>query len=162
MYLFPARALNSFKMDGIRMDRYCFGENVRYTLREWALTVQSAPRYAISKPIQLRVVSQRGDDPVHRRRHVGPGPTDSEELLSRQRRTSLTSFYDEKAKLTDDLRVLVKVVALRDDALARTITENSSNQNAIKPTRFAISPRDHAPPAEGNVDSTLRLLFQEI
>jgi hypothetical protein len=45
----------------------------------------------------------------------------------------LTSFYDEKAKLTDDLRVLVKVVALRDDALARTITENSNNQNAIKP-----------------------------
>jgi AIPR protein len=46
---------------------------------------------------------------------------------------SLTSFYDEKAKLTDDLRVLVKVVALREDALARTITENSNNQNAIKP-----------------------------
>jgi hypothetical protein len=32
---------------------------------------------------------------------------------------SLTTFYDEKAKLTDDLRVLVKAVALRDDALAR-------------------------------------------
>jgi hypothetical protein len=74
---------------------------------------------------------------------------------------SLTSFYDEKARLTDDLRGLVKVVALRDDALARTITENSNNQNCDQATRFAIKPRDHAPPAEGNVDQFKRLLFRD-
>lgn len=46
---------------------------------------------------------------------------------------SLTSFYNDKSKLTDDLRVLVRVVEVQDEALARRITENSNNQNAIKP-----------------------------
>ena len=46
---------------------------------------------------------------------------------------SLTSFFTDKAKLTDDLRVLVRVIQLQDEALAREITQNSNNQNAIKP-----------------------------
>lgn len=46
---------------------------------------------------------------------------------------SITTFYNSKSKLTDDLRVLVRVIALKDDALARKITEYSNNQNAIKP-----------------------------
>ena len=46
---------------------------------------------------------------------------------------SLTSFYNDKSKLSEDLRVLVRVVEVQDEALARAITENSNNQNAIKP-----------------------------
>ena len=46
---------------------------------------------------------------------------------------SLTSLLNSKASITDDLRVLVKVVALGDDEqLSEKITHNSNNQNAIK------------------------------
>ncbi len=46
---------------------------------------------------------------------------------------SLTSLLNSKASITADLRVLVKVVALGDDAeLSEKITHNSNNQNAIK------------------------------
>lgn len=46
---------------------------------------------------------------------------------------SLTTFFNTKAKLTSDLRVLVRVIVVSDEALARTITHNSNNQNAIRP-----------------------------
>jgi hypothetical protein len=46
---------------------------------------------------------------------------------------SITTFWNSKSKLTDDLRVLVRVISLENDALARKITEYSNNQNAIKP-----------------------------
>lgn len=46
---------------------------------------------------------------------------------------SITTFYNSKSKITDDLRVMARIIALQDDDLVRTITENSNNQNAIKP-----------------------------
>jgi hypothetical protein len=46
---------------------------------------------------------------------------------------SLTSLYNKKSKLTDDLRIVVKVIAINGDvALADKITNHSNNQNAIK------------------------------
>jgi hypothetical protein len=45
---------------------------------------------------------------------------------------SITTFYKNLNELSDDLRVFAKVIALRDDQLARKITINSNNQNAIK------------------------------
>ena len=46
---------------------------------------------------------------------------------------SVTSLYTAKDSITDDLRVLTKVVALKGDtSLAGKITYNSNNQNAIK------------------------------
>lgn len=46
---------------------------------------------------------------------------------------SISTFKKSSANLTDDLRVLVKVVELNNATLARKITVNSNNQNAIKP-----------------------------
>ena len=45
---------------------------------------------------------------------------------------SITTFFHAKSKLTEDLRVFVKVISLNSDELARKITINSNNQNAIK------------------------------
>ncbi len=46
---------------------------------------------------------------------------------------SVTSLHTAKESITDDLRVLTKVVALKGDtSLAGKITYNSNNQNAIK------------------------------
>ena len=133
MYLFPARALQLVHMDGIS-DGSLFRENVRYTLGNTAVNRSIRTSIRNRETHSNFVLFHNG---------VTILCTDVDTSVQGQLTVknysvvngaqSLTSFYDEKAKLTDDLRVLVKVVALRDDALARTITENSNNQNAIKP-----------------------------
>ena len=46
---------------------------------------------------------------------------------------SLTSLMAEKSKITDDLKILVKLIETKGDtALSQRITTNSNNQNAIK------------------------------
>lgn len=46
---------------------------------------------------------------------------------------SLTSLMAERAKITDDLKILVKLIETKDDSvLSQRITANSNNQNAIK------------------------------
>lgn len=50
---------------------------------------------------------------------------------------SITSFWEHKAKLTDDLRVLTKFVQVDPTSpLAQLITEISNNQNGVKPRDF--------------------------
>ena len=46
---------------------------------------------------------------------------------------SISTFYKNRTSLTPDLRVFVKVVALKSSDLSRKITINSNNQNSIKP-----------------------------
>lgn len=47
---------------------------------------------------------------------------------------SLSSLYATKAKITSDLKILVRAIAVKGDAeLSEKITTNSNNQNAIKP-----------------------------
>ncbi|MBK1664791.1 hypothetical protein CKO38_08435 [Rhodospirillum rubrum] len=46
---------------------------------------------------------------------------------------SLTSLLSERAKITDDLKILVKLIETKGDAaLSQKITRNSNNQNSIK------------------------------
>ena len=46
---------------------------------------------------------------------------------------SLTSLLSERAKITDDLKILVKLIEVKGDvSLSQKITRNSNNQNAIK------------------------------
>lgn len=47
---------------------------------------------------------------------------------------SLSSLYATKSKITSDLRILVRAIAVKGDSeLSDKITTNSNNQNAIKP-----------------------------
>lgn len=46
---------------------------------------------------------------------------------------SISTFKKAEAHLSDDLRVIAKVIELNDADLAKAITINSNNQNAIKP-----------------------------
>lgn len=47
---------------------------------------------------------------------------------------SLSALYRERDKITEDLRLVVKIVEIvEDDSLAREITHASNNQNSIKP-----------------------------
>ena len=133
MYVFPARALQLVHMEGIS-DGSLFQSNVRYGLGNTS----------VNKSIRKSIVNKatHGDFVLF---HNGiiilcssvdssiPDEITIEQYSVVNGAQSLTSFYDNKSKLTDDLRVLVRIVVVKDEALARTITENSNNQNAIKP-----------------------------
>lgn len=133
MFVFPAKALQLVHMDGIA-DGSLFRENVRYGLGNTS----------VNKAIRGALTSKAG----HANFILGHNgliilcssavSSESGELTIKDYSVvngaqSLTSFYNDKSKLTDDLRVLVRVVEVQDEALARQITENSNNQNAIKP-----------------------------
>jgi hypothetical protein len=50
---------------------------------------------------------------------------------------SLSSFYDNRGKLSDDLRVLTKFIQVEPNSdLAKLVTEISNNQNGVKPRDF--------------------------
>lgn len=133
MFVFPARALQLVHMDGIA-DGSLFRENVRYGLGNTA--VNKAIRGALVNKAGhanfilghngLIILCSSAD-------HSKSGELTIKDYSVVNGAQSLTSFYNDKSKLTDDLRVLVRVVEVQDEALARRITENSNNQNAIKP-----------------------------
>lgn len=133
MYVFPARALQLVDMDGIA-DGSLFRENVRYTLGNTA--VNKSIRGALAdKPGHanfilghngLIILCSTADN-------AKGGQLTIKDYSVVNGAQSLTSFYNDRRKLSEDLRVLVRVVEVQDEALARAITENSNNQNAIKP-----------------------------
>lgn len=133
MYMFPARAIQLVHMEGIA-DGTLFRGNVRYALG-------STP---VNRSIK-RSIAQKSEHPDFVLFHNGiivlcssvttdaPGQLTLHDYSVVNGAQSLTSFYDEKSKLTDDLMVLVRVIVVQDETLAAKITENSNNQNAIKP-----------------------------
>lgn len=133
MYVFPARALQLVHMDGIS-DGSLFRANVRYTLGN--TTVNKSIRQSIANS------SSHGDFVLF---HNGiiilcdevdvsvEGELTIKNYSVVNGAQSLTTFFAGKAKLSDELRVIVRVIKVQDEELAKTITHNSNNQNAIRP-----------------------------
>lgn len=133
MFVFPVNALQLVHMDGIA-DGSLFRENVRYTLGNTAVN-KSIRKALADKPAHasfilghngLIILCSSADNSEGDRLTI----KDYTVVNGAQ---SLTSFYNDRSKLSEDLRVLVRVVEVQDEVLARAITENSNNQNAIKP-----------------------------
>lgn len=133
MHIFPAKALQLVHMDGIA-DGSLFKENVRYTLgnttvnksiRKSIATKEAQPNFALFHN-GIILLCSKADSSV-----AGKLTVENYSVVNGAQ--SLTSFYNEKSKLTDDLRVLVRVIEVQDEALSRIITENSNNQNGIRP-----------------------------
>ncbi|WFU08343.1 AIPR family protein [Rhizobium sp. CB3090] len=131
IFMFPAKALELIKLKGIA-DTTLFKQNVRLTLGNTAVNK------SIAKSISER--SEHRNFPLY---HNGITILcSSGELIGDALRVqdyvvvngaqSISTFYKNSSSLSDDLRVFVKVIALRNDELARKITINSNNQNSIK------------------------------
>lgn len=132
VYVFPARALELVALGGIS-DTSLFTKNVRYSLGntpvnksikssiERKLEHKNFPLFHNGVILLCEKAVRDGDKLRISNYSVVNGAQ------------SITTFYGSKSKLTDDLRVLVRVIALNDNDLARKITEFSNNQNAIKP-----------------------------
>jgi len=131
--LFLAPALNLLKMDGIA-DGRLFEQNVRLALGN--TKVNKALRQSI------REKGEHKNFPLY---HNGinvlckkivseaENRIDVEDYVVVNGAQSLTSLLAEKSKITDDLKILVKLIETKGDtALSQRITTNSNNQNAIK------------------------------
>lgn len=133
MYVFPAQALQLVHMDGIS-DGSLFRANVRYTLGNTS----------VNKSIR-QSITEKSTHPNFVLFHNGiiilctdvdvsvPDELTITNYSVVNGAQSLTSFFATKAKLSDELRVIVRVIKVQDDELAKTITHNSNNQNSIRP-----------------------------
>lgn len=133
MYVFPVQALQLVHMDGIA-DGSLFEANVRHALgntsvnkaiRSSVLDKSTHVNFALFHN-GVTILCASADDSVPDKLTI----TNYAVVNGAQ---SLTTFFNTKAKLTSNLRVLVRVIVVSDEALARTITHNSNNQNAIRP-----------------------------
>jgi len=131
--LFLAPALNLLKMDGIA-DGRLFEQNVRLALGN--TKVNKGLRESIKEK------EEHKNFPLY---HNGINVLCREIVSETEERIevddyvvvngaqSLTSLMAEKSKITDDLKILVKLIETKGDtALSQRITTNSNNQNAIK------------------------------
>lgn len=131
--LFLAPALNLLKMDGI-VDGCLFEQNVRLALGN--TKVNKGLRASI------REKGEHKNFPLY---HNGINVLCSRIVSESKERIeiedyvvvngaqSLTSLMAEKPKITEDLKILVKLIETKGDAaLSQRITTNSNNQNAIK------------------------------
>lgn len=131
-FVFPAKSVELVKLDGI-VDDSLFKQNVRLTLGNTA--VNNGIAESIKDP------SEHKNFPLY---HNGITMLcDEAKIIEGDRlrvkdyvvvngAQSISTFFKNSASLSEDLRVFVKVVALRNETLARKITVNSNNQNSIK------------------------------
>jgi hypothetical protein len=133
MYVFPAQALQLVHLDGIS-DGSLFRANVRYTLGNTA----------VNRSIR-QTIFEKGSHDHFVLFHNGiivlceevdqskPGALTIKNYSVVNGAQSLTSFFANKSKLSENLRVLVRVIKVKNEELAKQITHNSNNQNAIRP-----------------------------
>lgn len=132
IFVFPAKALELVKLDGI-VDDSLFKQNVRLTLGNTAVNKGIAASISDKEehknfPLYHNGITMLCDEAEH---------TDDNRLrvsnyVVVNGAQSISTFFKNSANLSDDLRVFVKVIALRNEALASKITVNSNNQNSIK------------------------------
>ena len=131
-YILPVQALELVKMEGID-DGSLFSQNVR----------QSLGNTKVNKALRESVVDKTEHEnfPLY---HNGVNILCEDAELANERLTirnyvvvngaqSISTFKRSSGYLSEDLRVIAKIIQLGDGNLSRRITINSNNQNAIKP-----------------------------
>ncbi|WP_280571296.1 AIPR family protein, partial [Chromohalobacter sp. 296-RDG] len=131
--IFLAPALNIIKMDGIS-DGSLFDQNVRLSLGNTK----------VNKSIKssIKQKTEHGNFPLYHNGinvlcreilHEDDHSLAIQDYVVVNGAQSLTSLLSEKSKITDDLKILVKLIEVKGDtSLSQKITQNSNNQNAIK------------------------------
>lgn len=134
VYLLPISATALVKLSGIS-DGKLFSQNVRYSLGNTPVNKAIAKSVATSLEHRNFALYHNGVTLICRDAKLDP----EQEILRVSDYVvvngaqSITTFFHNAARLSDDLRVFVKVIALKSEELSRKITVNSNNQNSIKP-----------------------------
>lgn len=131
-YILPVQAAELVKMDGIE-DGSLFSQNVRQSLGN--TKVNKAMRESV-----LDITEHKNFPLYHNGINIlcAEAKYKDEKLIIRDYvvvngAQSISTFKKASQHLSPDLRVIAKIVELDDSQLARKITINSNNQNAIKP-----------------------------
>lgn len=131
-YILPVQAKELVRMKGID-DGTLFSQNVRQALGSTKVNKamqknvsdktqhQNFPLYHNGVTILCQSAEHR-DDCLEIKNYVVVNGAQS-----------ITTFKKAEKSLSDDLRVIAKIIELDNPALAKDITINSNNQNAIKP-----------------------------
>jgi hypothetical protein len=131
-YIFPALASELVKLKGIS-DGVLFAQNVRLSLgvtpvnKAIAKSIQDKGEHKYFPLFHNGIILLCGDAKQEE------GRLNIKDYVVVNGAQSLSTFYKNQSSISPDLRILVKVIALRSPALAQKITLNSNNQNAIKP-----------------------------
>ena len=131
-FVFPAMAGELVKLKGIS-DGALFSQNVRLALGATPVNKAIAESVGSSTEHRNFPLFHNGIILLCDEARLDAGKLTIHNYVVVNGAQSLTTFYRQQDKITNDLRVLVKVIRLNDSALARKITEYSNNQNAIKP-----------------------------
>ncbi|AKC88058.1 AIPR family protein [Pseudoxanthomonas suwonensis] len=131
--IFLAPALNLLKMDGI-VDGRLFEQNVRFALGNTKVNKglrasikekgehKNFPLYHNGINVLCKKIVAESDERL-----------EVEDYVVVNGAQSLTSLMAEKSRITEDLKILVKLIETKgDSALSQAITTKSNNQNAIK------------------------------
>lgn len=134
VYLLPVSATALVKLSGIS-DGKLFSQNVRYSLGNTPVNKAISKSVAVGSEHRNFALYHNGVTLICRDATHDP---DKEILrvsdyVVVNGAQSITTFFHNASRLSDDLRVFVKVIALKSEELSRKITINSNNQNSIKP-----------------------------
>lgn len=132
-YLFPAKASELIKLDGIEDDTL-FKQNVRLTLGNTAVNKSISASISDKSEHKNFPLYHNGITLLCRSADFDKASDklNINDYVVVNGAQSISTFYKNASSLSDDLRVFVKVIALVDNELSRKITINSNNQNAIK------------------------------
>jgi hypothetical protein len=131
-YILPVLAKELVEMSGIE-DGTLFSQNVRQSLGN--TKVNKAMRESVSDRSQHQFfpLYHNGVTILCRKATLSDDKLVIEKYVVVNGAQSISTFKKTESLLTDDLRVIAKIVELNDTSLAKAITINSNNQNAIKP-----------------------------
>lgn len=131
-YIIPVKARELVKMAGID-DGTLFSQNVRQSLGNTKVNKALSENVADANQHQYFPLYHNGVTILCKEaKREGDILTISQYVVVNGAQ-SISTFKKSEGLLSEDLRIIAKIIELNDSALAKDITVNSNNQNAIKP-----------------------------
>lgn len=131
-YVLPVQAIELVKMSGIE-DGTLFSQNVRQSLGNTKVNRSMRQSVDDKGQHQFFPLYHNGVTILCRKAEIIGERLNISQYVVVNGAQSISTFKKSEANLTEDLRVIAKIVELNDTDLAKAITINSNNQNAIKP-----------------------------
>lgn len=130
-YIFPVQAIELINMAGID-DGSLFSQNVRQSLG--STKVNKAMRESVLDKTEHKnfPLYHNGVTILCKHANISEENLIIKDYVVVNGAQSISTFKKSSKALSSDLRVIAKIIKLSDNALARKITINSNNQNAIK------------------------------
>lgn len=132
VFLLPVSAVDLVKLNGIH-DGVLFSQNVRYSLGNTAVNKSISKSVGDKGEHKNFALYHNGITLICQNASYQDDVLTVSDYVVVNGAQSISTFYKNSSNLTPDLRVFVKVVALKSSELSRKITINSNNQNSIKP-----------------------------